>query len=144
MLAAHLKDGAVEAPNAARDQRFSVVTTFTFDTPVSDLEFTIWDIDSARTADGTKLVYREYVFVDGVSKENTTLGSRLQYDKDGWVVSQDWTDVVPGNPDYAATFTLAGPTKTLTVRMNRPMTTAQRPDSYGAVYLSNVTFDAGC
>ena len=144
MLAAHLKSGAVEAPSAARDQRFSVVTTFTFDKPISDLEFTIWDIDSARTSDGTKLVYREYVFVDGVSRENTTLGNRLQYDSDGWVVSRDWTDILPASPDYAATFKLAGPVQTLTVRMNRPMTTAQRPDSYGAVYLGNVSFTTEC
>lgn len=142
MLATHLKDGAVEAPNAARDQRFSVVTTFTFDKPISNLQFTIWDIDSARTPDGSQLIYREYVKVDGAP--TPTLGSRLQFDSDGWVVSKDWVDIVPGNPDYAATFQLAGPTQTLVVRMNRPMTTNQRPDSYGAIYLANVTFTRPC
>lgn len=140
MLATELMPGQPEAPNSNRDQRFAVITTFTFDKPVSDLTFTIWDIDSEQSPSGA-FVYREYVLVDGATP---ALGSRLQLDPQGWAYSRDWTDVAPNNTNYAATFTVPGPTQTLVVRMNRPMTTAERPESYGAIYLGDVSFTTEC
>lgn len=128
------------AAGPARNPQYAVITTITFDEPVSNVSLAVWDIDAAQ--DGTQLVYREWVFVDGAT---ATLGGNLTTDAAGWVYPTVWGDVQPGNVNHKADFSIAGPTTSITVRMNRPMNrTTAHPTPYGAIWIGDIQFDRVC
>lgn len=133
--------GAVGASPAADIAGFTQTTTITFSQPVSNITFTVIDVDGDTT-------YREAVnSPDGVP---ATFGSSLvEFTAGGldWVGADVPASGAPGDgpitsPNYWVTYNFPGPMTTITVNLLRILyATGLFP---GGVRLSSIHFEALC
>ncbi|PPF79556.1 hypothetical protein C5E07_18980 [Pseudoclavibacter sp. RFBJ3] len=124
------------------DARYTTTLTYSFERPVSNVVFTLWDVDSAQYASPAGAFYSEWVRVNapGVTAAR---GSGLSVNAQGWVYPTTWGDRGATDPAYAVTYTVPGPVTSFTIEMSRPNNGLLTTQS-GGIGLSGLTFNVPC
>lgn len=122
------------------DAAYTQTTTVTFDRPLSNLTFRIFDVDGSE-------FYREHVRVTGLPDATATPGVAVQLDPS----SNTFRPVTDANigetsGSGAVTYTSAGSTSSFVVEVTTPRTVVPRvtTDVSHGVRISNLTYTAEC
>lgn len=130
----------VAAPSKDFDAAYTQTTTVTFDRPVTNLSFRIFDVDGSE-------FYREHVRVLGLPGATATPGIAVELDP----ASNTFRPVTDANigetsGSGAVNYTSTGQTTSFVVEVTTPRTAVPRvtTDVSHGVRLSNLTYSTGC
>lgn len=116
------------------DPAYIMSVTFTFNRPISNTNFSIFDIDTNDPQFGNVTEWIQ-VTNPGVT---SVLGANLTT-QGGWIGPRVRRNALNSDAAHAATFSIAAPTQAITIRMSRPGGVGD-----GGTVLRNFTFSVPC